>query len=81
MYVTYKSRDTRAKSEWQGIMNRVQTERWFITEKQFRDVGMAKLKSTETRDELQPPAIPCLSVEFRHWTLRGLLSALGKGIS
>ena len=27
----YKSRDTRAKPEWQGFMNRVQTEHWFIT--------------------------------------------------
>ena len=31
LYEIYKSRDTRAKPEWQGFMNRVQTERWFIT--------------------------------------------------
>ena len=31
LYGIYKSRDTRAKPEWQGFMNRVQTERWFIT--------------------------------------------------
>ena len=27
----YKSRDTRAKTEWQGFMNCIQAERWFIT--------------------------------------------------
>ena len=31
LYEIYKSRDTRAKPECQGLMNRVQTERWFIT--------------------------------------------------
>ena len=31
LYEIYKSRDTRAKPECQGFMNRVQTERWFIT--------------------------------------------------
>ena len=31
LYGIYKSRDTRAKPEWQGFMNGVQTERWFIT--------------------------------------------------
>ena len=31
LYGIYKSRDTRANPEWQGFMNRVQTERWFIT--------------------------------------------------
>ena len=31
LYAIYKSRDTRAKPKWQGFMNRVQTERWFIT--------------------------------------------------
>ena len=31
LYDIYKSRDTRAKPECQGFMNRVQTERWFIT--------------------------------------------------
>ena len=31
LYGIYKSRDTRAKPEWQGFMNRVQTELWFIT--------------------------------------------------
>ena len=31
LYEIYKSRDTREKPEWQGFMNRVQTERWFIT--------------------------------------------------
>ena len=31
LYGIYKSRETRAKPEWQGFMNRVQTERWFIT--------------------------------------------------
>ena len=31
LYEIYKSRDTRAKPECQGFINRVQTERWFIT--------------------------------------------------
>ena len=31
LYEIYKSRDMGAKPEWQGFMNRVQTERWFIT--------------------------------------------------
>ena len=31
LYEIYKSRDTRAKPECQGFMNRVQTEHWFIT--------------------------------------------------
>ena len=31
LYAIYKSRDTRAKPECQGFMNRVQTELWFIT--------------------------------------------------
>ena len=31
LYGFSKSRDTRAKPEWQGFMNRVQTECWFIT--------------------------------------------------
>ena len=31
LYAIYKSRDTRAKPECQGFMNRVQTVRWFIT--------------------------------------------------
>ena len=31
LYEINKSRDTRAKPEWQGFMNRVQTEHWFIT--------------------------------------------------
>ena len=31
LYGIYKSRDTREKPEWQGFMNRIQTERWFIT--------------------------------------------------
>ena len=31
LYGIYKSRETRAKPEWHGFMNHVQTERWFIT--------------------------------------------------
>ena len=31
LYEIFKSRDTRAKPECQEFMNRVQTERWFIT--------------------------------------------------
>ena len=31
LYEIYKSRDSRAKPEWQGFMNRVQSEHWFIT--------------------------------------------------
>ena len=29
----YKFRDKRAKPEWQGFMNHIQAEHWFITEK------------------------------------------------
>ena len=35
LYGIYKSRDTRAKPEWQGFMNRVQTERWFFIARKY----------------------------------------------